>query len=135
MERLYSDDGWSYKDIENPTKEEEKLLKKQAEERHIKRPKKPLSITPTTQKTLILSLEAKRENLLAEVGKISKEIEQAQKVLEELQIKEHLSKLSKEELLEDAYLREVKGNSLEGLSQDELDTVLKVLTKIRSEKG
>jgi hypothetical protein len=122
------------------TKEERDIIREQArealrrlEEEKLRKVEQQV-VNSQTQQSLITSLKAKQTDLLAELGKLGKDIEQAQKVLEELQIKEHLSKLSKEELLEDAYLREVKGNSLEGLSQEELDTVLGVLTKLRSSK-
>jgi hypothetical protein len=40
MKKLYSDDGWSYKEIENPTEQEQRLIEEQEKKRQEKEPKK-----------------------------------------------------------------------------------------------
>jgi hypothetical protein len=118
--------------------QESKLQKWQEEQQYnlpssanVEKESKPTIIT---QQSLVSSLQSKQAALQQELIQLQAEEQQALKTLEELRIKEELSKLSKEQLLEQAYLRETKGIELNSLSQEELTALMKVLTKLRGSK-
>jgi TPP-dependent pyruvate/acetoin dehydrogenase alpha subunit len=77
----------------------------------------PLSLTTHTQQAI--------------VSKLQEELSQATAILDKLKKEEELSKLSKEELFDRVYSKE---STMDNLSQDEMDSLLKVLTKLRSSK-
>jgi hypothetical protein len=141
MARLYSEDGWTYKEIKHPTAKEQELIEEQERWKRVKRDEKELEPTIVAQESLISSIKERQIRLQKKQAILQGELEgayleeqQAKKVLEELYIKEELSKLSKEQLLEQAYLRETKGIELNSLSQEELTALMKVLTKLRGSK-
>jgi hypothetical protein len=94
--------------------------------------------TPSLESQL-QALEQEQANLTLRLEETYKEKQQILEALEKLQIKEEISRLpdeAKEQLLEQAYLRETKGSlgNLEGLSPEEASSLLKVLTALRDKK-